>query len=382
MKRLMMILLVLCVSACHRSEHGDKGATGKSSNTYKVTQKSYPTNLYFTSTMEPIVSMVVPTSYGGVITQKHFKYGDHVTKDQLLFVIQSSALASKYRQEITSYLQDKNQYETALVSFRNGKELYKAQVIDRQTFEEKRTNLQNAMLTYINQEQSLRHFMKPLPKSAQFDYSQLFLKNTAFVKHILEKPLSHITIRSPMEGVALLPKGDNKAGAALTIGDSVKQDQNLTRIGDMHGLVLRFTVSEDKVNRIKVGQAVTVSSPALPGMQFNGRVEAISSQATPGGSTASFPAVAVIHHLTPENVRKMRVGISAQLQMQLPNPPAIYVPIRAVHVRNGMEQVQLVEGGKKRWVSVGTGKTTYNQVEVTNGLKVGQIIALPKQETP
>ena len=382
MKRIIMIVLILCVSACHRSDHGGKSSGGQSPNTYKVSKKSYPTNLYFTSTMEPIVSMVVPTSYGGVITQKHFKYGDHVKKNQLLFVIKSSALASKYRQEITSYLQDKSQYETALVSFRNGKELYKAQVIDRQTFEEKRTNLQNAMLTYINQEQSLRHFMKPLPKSAQFNYSQLFLKNTEFVKRILEQPLSDITIRSPMEGVALLPKGDNKAGTALAIGDSVKQDQNLTRIGDMHGLILRFTVSEDKVNRLKVGQSVAVSSPALPGMQFSGRVEAISSQATPGGSTASFPAVAVIHHLTAENVRKMRVGISAQLQMQLPNPPAIYIPIAAVHVRNGMEQVQLIEKGKKRWVSIGTGKTTYSQVEVTNGLKEGQIIALPQQEAP
>lgn len=381
MKRLMMIILILCVSACHRSDHGGDGS-GANASTYKVGKQSYPTNLYFTSTMEPIVSMVVPTSYGGVITQKHFKYGDYVKKDQLLFVIKSSALASKYRQEITSYLQDKNQYENALVSYRNGKELYKAQVIDGQTFEEKRTNLQNAMLTYINQEQSLRQFMKPLPKAAQFDYNQLFLKNTDFVRNILEKPLSHITIHSPMDGVALLPRGENKAGAELTIGDSVKQDQNLTRIGDMRGIILRFTVSEDKVNRVKVGQVVTVTSPALPGMQFNGRVEAISSQATPGGSTASFPAVAVIQHLTPDDVRKMRVGISAQLQMQLPNPPAIYIPIRAVQVRNGMEQVQLIENGKKRWVSVGTGKTTYSQVEVTSGLQEGQIIALPNQETP
>ena len=120
----------------------------------------------------------------------------------------------------------------------------------------------------------------------------------------------------------------------------------------------------------------------LPGQTFQGKVVAISAQATPGGASASFPAIAEVEHLGKIRNGLLRVGISAQLQMQLPNPPAIYVPIQAVQVRNGVEQVQVVANGKNSWVKVSTGKTTYSQVEVTSGLKVGQVILLPEQGTP
>jgi hypothetical protein len=194
---------------------------------------------------------------------------------------------------------------------------------------------------------------------------------------------NHLTIKAPQAGVVLAPEKDSNDGAGgdnankdLHVGTQVKENQNLVSIGDLTGIATTVSVSEMVINQIKPGQAVTVTVTALPDMTLQGVVKSVGAQAQTSGDSqsnnANFPVNIVVPQITPQQRDLIRVGMSAQIQILLPNPPQIMLPITAVYQKNGMSMVKVLNAqGKPQEVPVMTGQTTLDQIAITQGIKAG-----------
>ena len=137
------------------------------------------------------------------------------------------------------------------------------------------------------------------------------------------------------------------------------------------------------INQIKVGQPVTVTSSALPNMTLKGNVNMVGSQAQSSSSSsqselATFPVEIQISALTTEEQQLIRVGMNAKVEISIPGPEEIIVPIDAVSETNGQTTVQVLNSstGKPQTVDVTTGSTTATGVIITTGINVGDKIVV------
>ncbi len=193
------------------------------------------------------------------------------------------------------------------------------------------------------------------------------------------------TLVSPVDGVVLIPpegfgttEGQRaERGAPTTAGGL------LVSIGDLSGFAARVKVDEVNVGKLRVGQNVTVTGAAFPGVELAGRISYVSSQAKGGGfdGVPSFSTEVLIEQV-PDALRgRILLGMSADLLVKIyEKPDALLVPIGAVEVAGDERAVYLHRGGtggpERRVVK--TGVTTLDSVEILSGLKAGdEIQAFP-----
>ena len=129
------------------------------------------------------------------------------------------------------------------------------------------------------------------------------------------------------------------------------------------------SVAQDQIARFSQGQAATI----LAGCQtIPGHVFALAPTADP--KTSTF-AVKVVPDSRSDS---LRAGMSVTVQIrtgQVEN--AIVVPTSAVQTRNGQQMVLEAVDGKARAMPVQTGLTTSDQVQVTAGVQVDDLVLLP-----
>ena len=127
----MALLLPMLVS-CQDNSQTKKGAKKVTIITAK--KQAIIKDLYFSGVLEPIKTIPVLSPVQGRVVKLHFKYGQHINKNQHLVKLSSTQLATDYRKAIQNYLQKKNTFTTGMESFTGTKALYKAGVISRSGF--------------------------------------------------------------------------------------------------------------------------------------------------------------------------------------------------------------------------------------------------------
>ncbi len=82
----------------------------------------------------------------------------------------------------------------------------------------------------------------------------------------------------------MLAPFDGRAGIRLVnVGDYVKDGADLINLEDISSMLVDFRLPERVINRVKVGQAVTVVLEAMPNKTFAGQVQALDSQVDANG---------------------------------------------------------------------------------------------------
>ncbi len=85
-----------------------------------------------------------------------------------------------------------------------------------------------------------------------------------------------------------------------------------------------------------------------------------------------------IPDVTPEQRRIIRVGMSGAAELDIPEPPQIFLPIKAVIQKNGKTVVTVEDkDGVRREVVVITGKTTLTEVAIVKGISPGDRVVVP-----
>ena len=137
------------------------------------------------------------------------------------------------------------------------------------------------------------------------------------------------------------------------------------------------------MTRIRPGQAATIAGDAFPGVELQGTVTHVSSQAVASEDRSRPPlfefAVAA-DSLTAEQRRALRLGMSATLEVTVyEKADALLVPIDAVQTGDGRPRLRVRDRGtgEVRLVEVTTGITTLDSVEIIDGIAAGDEILAP-----
>jgi HlyD family secretion protein len=183
-----------------------------------------------------------------------------------------------------------------------------------------------------------------------------------------------------------LDQADLKAPFAGTItvvnsksGDIVSPGTPAFQIDDLSRLFVNIDISEVDIAKVALDQPVTLTIDALPGKDFNGKVNDIALVGKNTGGTVNFTVTVEITDKTAEIKPGMTAGANIAVnQLQ----SVILVPNRAIRTINGARVVYLLKNGVSQEVTITLGASSNTQSEVTSGnLQIGDMIILNPPST-
>ncbi len=200
---------------------------------------------------------------------------------------------------------------------------------------------------------------------AKFDAAQAAVDN---MQAIINKK----AIRAPFAGIAGIRYVN--PGQMVAVGDKLVTLQTLDQV------FVDFSLPQDDISKIVVGQKVSVTTDAIPGREFSGTLTAINSAIDTATRSVQLQA-------TLENKdNSLRAGMFARVQLLLPQKNStLYIPATAVAYAPFGDSIYILEKKRNektkkdelilRQQFVRLGETRGDFVAVTEGVKKGQEIA-------
>lgn len=364
---------------------GKKSAKTENFTVITAQPKSQITALHFSGTLGPLSAQSVLSPVDGRVTHVLFVYGQQIQQGQAVVTLDASKLSEDYRKTVSDYLAKKQTYDIGRVSFQGTEALYKAGVISEEEYLTQSSRQQSDTLSYYQSKYDLEKLL-PQTSISLANIESLSLKDMVKVNQVLNQQFREIKVYAPAQGVALFPTPDQKKEGSnsgrISVGDELKAGQLILSIGDLSGFSMKVNVSEININLIKPNLPAKVIGDAFPGMELSGYVASVAAQANPQegseGGLGMFEVVIKIPKATAEQQRIIHVGMSAQVELDIPEPPQIFLPIKAVYQKNGQRMVTiLTKSGKRREVVVITGKTTLTEVAIAEGISPGDRVVVP-----
>jgi RND family efflux transporter MFP subunit len=175
--------------------------------------------------------------------------------------------------------------------------------------------------------------------------------------------LSRMAVQSPFAG--------RIADLQVETGQHVSPGQPLLTLIDDSRMKVEVDVLESDLVRVREGGAAVVRVPSMGNVAFRGTIFAINPRIDNRSGTGRV-TVAVSN---PQG--RLISGIFAYVELETDRlADRLVVPADAVLVRQGRDLVFRVNNGRAEWVYVEVGRRSGNEVEIVDGLKPGDEIAI------
>jgi Cu(I)/Ag(I) efflux system membrane fusion protein len=181
------------------------------------------------------------------------------------------------------------------------------------------------------------------------------------------QPRARSTLVAPISGVV--------TELAVREGMTVTSGATLFRINGLSTVWAHAEVPESQVAFLRLGAKVRATSPAVPGVVFSGKVQAILPEVNPGTRTIK----ARLELANPGS--RLVPGMFVQMQlMDTRVGKVLLIPTEAV-IQTGKRSVVMLaeQAGRFRPVEVVTGIESGGQTEITKGLQIGQQVVVSSQ---
>ena len=383
----------------------------------KVAPRPIAISLSMTGAFEPLHVVNITCPFSGRVQEVYARYGEIVKAGQTILKMDTSEVELKLRDAKAAYIKASEQlkslenWENSTDVARATRSLTKAKLTldsQKKTLEETErlfkkgivpaTEYEGAKQQYESQQLDYRSAQEELQATLEKgnekkrNIAKLEMDNAQSRLKELEMELKQSSVAAPVSGVIIMPTagGDGKNVKKMEKGSSFQQGDIIFSIGDLSGFAVKSKVDEVDLTKIQEGQRVRATGDAFPGITLNGSIYKISSQASRSSGTSysggdgapSFEVVINIDGLTPEQRKKVFVGMSANLEVSIyEKPDALMVPVSAVTIEGGKRFIykRSADTGSKvisEKVEVQTGHTTIDSVEVIKGLKTGDEIVI------
>jgi membrane fusion protein, multidrug efflux system len=178
---------------------------------------------------------------------------------------------------------------------------------------------------------------------------------------LAEARLSKMRVTAPFDGVVGI--------RTVNIGDVVKDGTDIVNVEDIATLKVDFRVPERYFTQLKVGQLMEVSTDALPGARYQGKVEAINPKLDANGRSLEVRAA------LSNSDGRLRPGMFARVRVVIGDrPEAFMVPEEAIVPQGESFFVFRAVDGKAQRVPVRLGVRQDGQVELLDNVKAGDRI--------
>ncbi len=162
-------------------------------------------------------------------------------------------------------------------------------------------------------------------------------------------------------------------------GATVYSRQKIFSIPDLSSMQVKVNIHESLIKKIKPGQFAEIRVDAFPNVVIVGKVKTVSQLADSNrgwmsGGVKEYTTVVAIEKMPKD---ELRPGMTSEVKIMVgEHPNVLMVPVQAVAQHKGKFYafVILPAGSSRREVKVGD--TNEFQVEVTEGLKEGEKVAL------
>lgn len=417
---LVMLLVGLKSAGVLGKDEGLKVATEK------VIRRDITETVNASGKVYPEIEVKVSPDISGEIVDLQVKEGDSVRRGQVLAKIYADIYSTQRNQAAAEVNRQqamvdnskaqlsslKSALELAKKTFERQKQLASEKIISTAEFEQAENSLRSAQAGYDAALQNIRSGEAGIASSrASLDRAN--------------KDLSRTAVLSPMSGVVSLL--NVKAGERV-VGNSMMAGTEMMRIADMNIFEVQVDVGENDIPKVKLGDSALVEVDAYNNRKFKGIVTQIASSNTTASSSSAGSSNDVTNYKVhirllrdsykdlfdpthPKNF-PFRPGMNASADIQTKtNANVLSAAINAVTTREkGTDKVVgddkdkdknkddnsqdadksknaadldevvfiLQPDGKVKKVVVKTGIQDINNIEVTQGLKVGdEIVVAP-----
>jgi len=270
-------------------------------------------------------SVVVRPEISGRIARIEFDEGKPVRKGQLLVALDDSVYAAELQQAKANLALQSSNYERTV-------ELARQNFVSANARDQALNNLRVA-------EASLA---------------------------LAQARLAKTRIQAPFSGIVGIRQ--------VSVGDYVKEGQDLATLEDISALKVDFRIPELFLTSLRRGQSVEVQTDALPGKTYVAVLDAIDPLVDQNGRSL------VLRALLKNSDGALRPGMFVRTRLIIAErPEALTIPEEALVPVGASQYVFRVRDGKAERVQVATGVRRAGRVEITAGLAAGDVVVTAGQ---
>ena len=299
--------------------------------TTRASAGSLPHTVTAVASLRAVRQVTLAPEVGGRVTDIHFQGGGRITAETAvvdLFSKPQQAELARYRAELT--------------------------------------------LARLQLQRSIKLNQQNVTSEAEVDSRQAAFDQATAMVAASEAAIEQRTVRAPFSGVLGIRHVD--LGQYLNSGDPI------TTLTDLDELFVDFTVPQQYLGELIVGQAVAVATDAARGQAFTARLETIEPQIDRGTRNVLLRARIANHDL------RLRPGLYVSATLTLaPENDVIAVPETAIVASASADTVFIVRDpgadgeGRVEQVSVKTGRRIDGRVAIVSGLEDGDTVVVSGQ---
>lgn len=401
-KRLIGALLILLVAVAGWTLRSPAQSPAATEQWLAVQPDALVHQIGLVGKIEPDTTITLTAPFDGNVQANLVEQGQRVEAGQVLLRMDPATLEVQLRDALSAQLKARRTVQemqdwangpavsrarrslrTAEMSAGNtqrklteSETLFQRGIIPRNELDDLKQQTQQQQLDLA----SARSELQQAIAQGQGEYRQIAemeLTNATVKYDALRQLLEGREVKAPFSGIVVPPPGANtpqagaNSNAPVQAGSKVSQGQVLFGLANIERLKIVTKVSELDINRLHQGQAVEVLGDGFDGERLSGSVSVVSGLAITSDSqgSAQFPVTLSIPQLTPQQLQRVRLGMSARLTIvTYNNAQAMVVPAQAISAGE-VEYREAMDKPVER-VKVTTGQATAQGVEVF-GLKPG-----------
>jgi len=187
----------------------------------------------------------------------------------------------------------------------------------------------------------------------------------------MQSSIDKKVIRAPFDGIAGIRE--------VNVGQMVPVGQKLVTLQDLDQVFVDFSLPQQQLGDVTVGLPVKVTTDAIQGREFEGKLSAVNSAIDAATRSVSLQAT------LDNSDHALRAGMFARVSVILPQKnPTLFIPATSVMYAPFGNSVYAIEKKKDektgkeslalRQQFIRTGETRGDFVAVTEGLKEGEEI--------
>ncbi len=299
-----------------------------------VEEKIVEQTLPLTGVLQPNNEVDIVAEVSGKVTEIKKQLGSYVKANEILANIDDVIPESQFKQAEAHLLSTESNLDIAEANFKSDKILFENNDISELEYNNSQLALKNAKSQHLSAVAAL--------SAAQ-------------------KTFEDTKIKSPISG--FISRKNIDLGTMVNIGSVVY------RVVDISKLKLNTYVSQETINRVKIGDKAIIHVSALNGNSFNGYVKRISPQADE--NTGGFE----IEISVTNKDRKIKAGMTAKVELMLSKEQkAISVPEYALVSKDEEHYVYKIKDDFAELTKVTLGETVGQNVVIDKGLNIGDKI--------
>lgn len=195
-------------------------------------------------------------------------------------------------------------------------------------------------------------------------------KELAYYQTLLERKrarLAQTRLYAPFSGLVF--------AVDVQVGEEVMPYQTIGTIADPSQLQVEAYIVEADMDRVAVGQPVTVTLDAYPQSLHSAKVQRIATKSSLWQGKRSYQVVISFDDLS-KVPTTVRMGADVLVNTGI-KKDVLVIPTQTIFADGYNRYVEVYENGKPKRTAVTIGITAGGIAEVTSGLKEGQILRVP-----